>query len=181
MSWKNTEERYGSLSIGLHWLTLILIVLVYCTMEFRGVFPKGTPERDLMKQAHFIIGLSIFALTFLRIAARAIAPAPRIVPAIPQWQAIPAKLVHLALYALMLGAPLAGWLILSGEAKPIPLGLPALIEKNHSLAETVEHYHVLAAEIGYWLIGLHAAAAIFHKHVVKDNTLERMLPQRGNS
>ncbi len=32
MSWKNTEERYGSLSIGLHWLTLILIVLVYCTM-----------------------------------------------------------------------------------------------------------------------------------------------------
>ena len=60
-------------------------------------------------------------------------------------------------------------------------GLPALIEKNHGLAETFEHYHVLAAEIGYWLIGLHAAAAIFHKHVVKDNTLERMLPQRSNS
>ncbi len=25
MSWKNTESRYGSLTIALHWLTLLLI------------------------------------------------------------------------------------------------------------------------------------------------------------
>lgn len=179
MSWKNTEERYGNLSIAIHWLVLIMIVLVYFTMEFRGIFPKGTAERDLMKQAHFMLGLGIFFITFVRIAAHTLGNTPRIVPAIPMWQAIPAKLVHLGLYALMIGAPLAGWLILSAEAKPIPFDLPALVAKNHGLAETLEHYHVLAAEVGYWLIGLHAAAAVFHKHVAKDNTLDRMLPQRA--
>ncbi|MCK8665370.1 cytochrome B, partial [Pseudomonas azerbaijanoccidens] len=32
---------------------------------------------------------------------------------------------------------------------------------------------------GYWLIGLHAAAGLFHHFWVKDNTLERMLIERN--
>ncbi|ELN4741195.1 cytochrome b, partial [Escherichia coli] len=72
MSWKNTEHRYGSLSIGLHWLMLVLIAVVYFTMEFRGLFPKGTDERELMKQTHFMLGLSIFALVWVRLIARLI-------------------------------------------------------------------------------------------------------------
>jgi len=32
--------------------------------------------------------------------------------------------------------------------------------------------------VGYWLIGLHAAAALFHHYVVRDDTLRRMLPLR---
>jgi cytochrome b561 len=31
-----------------------------------------------------------------------------------------AKLMHLALYALMVGMPLLGWLTLSAESKPVP-------------------------------------------------------------
>ena len=72
MSWKNTEHRYGSLSIGLHWLMLVLIAVVYFTMEFRGLFPKGTDGRELMKQTHFMLGLSIFALVWVRLIARLI-------------------------------------------------------------------------------------------------------------
>lgn len=30
--------------------------------------------------------------------------------------------------------------------------------------------------IGYFLIGLHAAAALFHHYLLRDNTLRRMLP-----
>ncbi len=30
--------------------------------------------------------------------------------------------------------------------------------------------------VGYFLIGLHAAAALFHHYVMRDNTLARMLP-----
>ncbi len=182
MTWKNTEHRYGSLSIALHWLMLLLIAAVYLTIEFRGIFPKGSTERSLMVQTHFMLGLTVFALTWLRLLARVIAPTPQIVPAIPMWQAIPAKLMHLALYLLMIGAPLAGWLILSAKGKPIPfygLELPALISKNPDLAEQIEHWHILAANIGYWLIGLHAAAALLHHYISRDNTLTRMLPRRS--
>lgn len=181
MSWKNTDNRYGSLSIALHWLMLILIAGVYACIELKGNFPKGSEPRELLKQWHFMLGLGVFALVWLRLLARLIAPTPRIVPAIPLWQALPAKLVHLALYALMIGAPLAGWLILSAADKPIPffgLQLPALIGPNPDLAGQIKELHELAGVTGYWLIGLHAAAGLFHHFIRRDNTLTRMLPGR---
>jgi cytochrome b561 len=181
MNWKNSTSRYGTLSIALHWLMLVLIAVVYFTMEFRGLFPKGTDGRELMKQTHFMLGLGIFALVWLRLIARVTAPTPQIVPAIPAWQAIPAKLMHLALYALMIGAPLLGWLILSAMGKPIPffgLELPPLTSPDHDFGEQLEHWHVRLANAGYWLIGLHAVAGLLHHYVIRDNTLVRMLPSR---
>jgi cytochrome b561 len=108
MPWKNTALRYGSLSIAMHWLMLILIAGVYACIELKGNFPKGSDTRELLKQWHFMLGLAVFALVWLRILARVIAPTPAITPALPAWQAVPSKLMHLALYALMIGAPLAG-------------------------------------------------------------------------
>lgn len=181
MSWKNDERRYGSLSIALHWLMLVLLIGVYACIELKGNFPKGSEPRELLKQWHFMLGLSVFALVWLRLLARIIAPTPKIVPAIPAWQAIPAKLMHAALYALMIGAPLAGWLILSAAGKPIPffgLELPPLVDKNPDLAGQIKELHELAGTAGYWLIGLHAAAGLFHHYVSRDNTLTRMLPGR---
>ena len=89
--------------------------------------------------------------------------------------------MHLALYVFMIGMPIAGWLILSGEGKPVPffgLELPALIAKNHDLAETIEHWHKEVGEWAYYLVGLHAVAALYHHYIVKDNTVLRMLPRR---
>jgi cytochrome b561 len=182
MSWKNTEQRYGNVSIALHWLMLVLMIGVYACIELKGNFPKGSEPRELLKQWHFMLGLSVFALVWLRLLARLIAPTPKIVPAIPAWQAMPAKLMHLALYGLMIGAPLAGWLILSASGKPIPffgLELPPLIAENKPLAGQIKELHELAGTAGYWLIGLHAVAGLFHHYVSRDNTLTRMLPKRG--
>ena len=182
MSWKNTETRFGTLSISLHWLMLILIAAVYACIELKGNFPKGSDIREGLKQWHFMLGLAVFALVWLRLLARSLSPTPAIVPALPAWQAIPSKLMHLALYALMIGAPLAGWLILSAAGKPIPffgLELPALVNKDPDLAGTIREWHELAGSAGYWLIGLHAAAGLFHHYWVQDNTLTRMLPGRS--
>jgi cytochrome b561 len=33
--------------------------------------------------------------------------------------------------------------------------------------------------VGYFLIGLHAAAALFHHYVLRDDTLTRILPRRS--
>lgn len=182
MTLTNTPSRYSSLSIGLHWLMLLLIAGVYACIELKGNFPKGSETRELLKQWHFMLGLSVFALVWLRLLARLIGPTPAIVPAIPAWQAIPAKLMHLALYLLMIGAPLAGWLILSAAGKPIPffgLELPPLVDKNPDLAGQIKELHELAGTAGYWLIGLHAVAGLFHHFVSRDNTLTRMLPGRS--
>ena len=34
----------------------------------------------------------------------------------------------------------------------------------------------MAGTLGYWLIGLHAVAGLYHHYVVRDNTLLRMMP-----
>jgi cytochrome b561 len=37
-------------------------------------------------------------------------------------------------------------------------------------------WHETLAPLGYWLIGLHAVAALFHHYFLKDDTLRRMMP-----
>ncbi len=86
MNWKNNSDRYGSASIGLHWLMLVLIAAVYACIELRGVFPKGSDARELMKTWHFMLGLSVFILAFLRLLVRlASGSAPSIKPPIAGW------------------------------------------------------------------------------------------------
>lgn len=173
--------RFGAWSIGLHWLMLLLLVAVYACIELRGIFPKGSDPREMMKTWHFMLGLSVLALATLRLAVNIVSAAPEIKPDPPKWQKLSAKLTHLALYALMLGTPIAGWLLLSAAGKPIPffgLHLPALIGQSKDMAEFIKEIHETVATAGYFLIGLHAAAALYHHYVVGDNTLQRMLPGR---
>ena len=179
MAMTNTRDRYGALSITMHWLMFLLLVAVFACMELREIYPKGSEPREALKSWHFTLGLTVFALVWLRLALRLSQAVPAITPQPARWQDILGKLVHLALYAFMLGMPVLGWLILSGEGKPVPfygLELPGLIAENEVLAEDIEEIHTTIGEIGYYLIGLHAVAALFHHYFLKDNTLRRMLP-----
>ncbi|MBK3868486.1 cytochrome B [Pseudomonas stutzeri] len=180
MTASNPLMRYGRLSIALHWLMVLLIVGVYATIELKGNFAKGSEPRELLKQWHFMLGLTVFALVWLRLLARWLRPAPTPVAG-ATWEHVLASLMHLALYALMIGLPLLGWLTLSAAGKPIPffgLELPALIGPDEALAGDFKELHETVGVLGYWLIGLHAAAALFHQYVRRDGTLLRMLPQR---
>ncbi len=181
MTWKNTTARYGSLSIGLHWLMFLLFIAVYALIELREIYPKGSDPREAMKTWHFMIGMLIFWLTWLRLAARVSGPTPDITPVPPNWQQLPAKLVHLGLYLLMIVMPLTGWLLLSAAGKPIPffgLQLPALIGESKEVAGQLKEVHEVIGTIGYYLIGIHIVAALYHHYLVHDNTLTRMLPWR---
>lgn len=181
MNWKNTTARYGSLTIGLHWLMLLLFIGVYGTIELRELFEKGSDPREALKTWHFMLGMLVFLLVWLRIAARLSGPTPAIVPEPVAWQQLASKLMHLALYVLMIAMPISGWLLLSASGKPIPffgLELPALIGENKDLAKQIKELHEFFGTAGYFLIGLHALAALQHHYMVRDNTLTRMLPER---
>lgn len=182
MNMKNTVDRYGSLSIAMHWLMLVLLVAVYSAILLREIYPRGSDPRDALKMWHFMLGLSVFALVFLRIALRFFGTTPRIVPEPPHWQHLLGTGMHLALYLFLIAMPLLGWLTLSAEGKPIPffgLELPAIWPQDKEFADTVNDLHETIGEIGYYLVGLHAAAALFHHYIVRDNTLRRMLPGRS--
>lgn len=182
MAWRNTTDRYGSLSITLHWLMLLVLAAVYACIELREFYPRGSDPRNALKAWHFMLGLTVLVLVLVRIAGRLLGPSPSIRPQPPKLQMLAARLLHLALYALMIGMPIAGWLILSAEGASIPffgLELPALIGQDKDLAEMIEDWHKTFGTVGYYLVGLHAAAALMHHYFVRDNTLLRMLPKRS--
>lgn len=181
MNLKTSTLRYGSFSIGIHWLMLLLFVAVYGTIELRELFEKGSDPREALKTWHFMLGMLVFMLVWLRLAARLSGPTPTITPELPKLQQLSATLLHLALYLLIIGMPLTGWLMLSAAGKPIPffgLELPALIGENKALAKQIKEVHEFVGTTGYYLIGLHAAAALYHHYLKHDNTLTRMLPGR---
>ncbi len=181
MSLKNSTDRYGSLSIGMHWLMVLLIVAVYACIELREFFPKDSDPRNALKMWHFMLGLSVFALVWIRLLMRVMQITPSIEPEPGAKQELAAKLIHLALYLLMIGMPLSGWIMLSAAGKPIPffgLSLPPLIAENRDLAKSIKEVHEAIGSTGYFLIGVHAAASLFHHYILRDNTLTRMLPGR---
>ncbi|MDI1272886.1 cytochrome b [Polaromonas sp.] len=171
--------RYGRASIALHWLMLIVIAAIYACMELSENFPKGSDLRVGLKNWHFMLGLSVLMLVAVRMVLRLSSATPPIQPAPPRWQVVPSRLMLVALYALMIGMPLLGWLTLSAEGQAIPfffVQLPALVNESKSVAKWAKDLHETGAGIGYFLIGMHAAAALFHHYFVRDNTLRRMLP-----
>lgn len=181
-STNTTADRYCTLSITLHWVMVVLLVAVYAFINLADVFPRSSEARNLMKTWHFMLGLSVLGLALLRIAVNITKTTPIITPNPPKWQILSAKWMHLALYVLMVCMPIAGWFLLSASGKPIPffgLQLPALIAANKELAGTIKEIHEAGGTIGYFLIGLHAVAGLYHHYFVKDNTLLRMMPKRG--
>ncbi len=179
MQWRNSTDRYGLLSIGLHWFMLFLLVAVYACIDLRELFPKGSDLREGLKTWHFMLGLSVLILASLRVVVHLTSTLPRVEPDPPGWQKLLAKLMQYALYGFMIAMPLAGWLMLSAAGKTIPffgLQWTALIGESKNVAEFIKEIHETGGTVGYFLIGFHAAAALFHHYVLHDGTLRRMLP-----
>ena len=179
MQWRNSTDRYGLLSIGLHWFMLFLLAAVYACIDLRELFPKGSDLREGLKAWHFMLGLSVLILASLRVVVHLTSTLPRVEPDPPDWQKLLAKLMHYALYGFMISMPLAGWLMLSAAGKTIPffgLQWPALIGESKNVEEFIKEIHETGGTVGYFLIGVHAAAALFHHYLLHDGTLRRMLP-----
>lgn len=182
MALRTSPSHYSRLSIAMHWVMLVLIALTYLCIELRELFARGSPERDFMRTAHFSLGLTVLALVCLRLVARVRGGRPSIEPSPPRWKHVASQVVQGLLYALMIGMPLGGWVVLSLRGDAIPffgLELPPLMGENKELGKLIRQWHGDIGRAGYALIGLHAAAALTHHFVWRDDTLRRMLPARS--
>jgi cytochrome b561 len=181
MEQRQHSSRYSAISITMHWLMFLLIVAVYACIELREIYPKGSDPREALKMWHFMLGLCVLLLIWVRLFFIVQTKRPEILPTPPKWQHVLSKIVQGLLYLLMIGLPILGWLMLSAKGKIIPffgLELPALMGENKALGDLIKEIHETGGTIGYYLIGLHAAAALFHHYVMRDNTLLRMLPKQ---
>lgn len=171
------KTRYSLSQISLHWATLLLIILTYAAMLTRDYFPED--NQPLVRLLHFNFGICVWLLMFLRIYLRTRHTTPVITPALPRWQIAASHAVHGVLYLLFLSLPVLGVLTLEFGGRDWYLfgwHVPQLVTPDPSLRRTVRTAHEFLANCGYYLIGLHALAAIYHHYFRKDDTLLRMTP-----
>lgn len=179
MAVKNSADRWGWVSLGIHWLTLLMI-LGLATAGFLMQELANSPAKVQVYSLHKSMGLTVLALTVLRLLWRRYAGVPQPEPGTPAWQALMAKLAHGALYLILLAMPISGWLYNSASGFPLKwFGLIALPKlsgydpelKQAALAAHETLFLALAA-----IVTVHALAALKHHYLNRDNTLRRMLP-----
>lgn len=172
-------NKYSSLQIGIHWLVFLLVIGAYCAMELRGFAPRS--YRPWFNVVHVSCGISILVLMVARLLVRLKYPAPPIVPKPKPMLTGLAHLGHLVIYLLFIVLPVIGLLMIYNRGNPwIAFGIvmPHAAEANFDLADTLKSWHVTLANLGYFVIALHAAAALMHHYFWKDNTLLRMMPRK---
>lgn len=169
--------RYASSQRFLHWLIAALVVLALLSIELKGWLPKGSSERALVKWAHTQFGISVLLLSLVRLAMLRRGMTPPISPQPPAWQMYAARLMHLALYALTLMVPLLGaaMMFLAGKSWSfVGLSLPTAMPPDSALAHQIENIHETMGNVLLWLAIAHAAAALYHHFIQRDDTLLRM-------
>lgn len=168
--------RYSRPAVLLHWAMALVIAIGYLAIEMRG--PKGSESRVFWTGVHLWCGSLVLALAVLRILWRLWRGAPPEIAA-ARIATFLARLVHVALYVFIVAQPLLGILMLNTGGHPLVLpgvGVPVTLVGADPLARTVIHRaHVLVGNFFYFVIGLHALAAIGHHVVFRDATLRRML------
>jgi superoxide oxidase len=180
-NWRNSKDRYGSISVALHWTMFLLLVAVYSSIELREFYPKGSELRETFKTWHYMLGIAVLAFVFLRLAVMFVGAFPRVRPALTLWQGRFSKTMHLALYLFMIVAPVVGWLTLSSQGTPVPffgLYLPALLAEEAATAAWTKTLHQAVGKLGYFLIAIHTAWALYQHYFFRSNALVNMLPKR---
>lgn len=176
MRFRNTTTSYGSVAKVLHWL---IAVLVLCMLVF-GFFLDDIPDdyKGMVYNVHKLTGLTILMLMLIRISWTAINPKPALPARTKWWEKWAERVVHMALYVMIVAMPLAGWIGSSASDKPPHLGRLNLllpVEQTKPLAKTSFFMHGLIAYFIIALLCVHIGAALLHHFVRKDNVLKRMM------
>jgi cytochrome b561 len=178
MPLRSDHTRWSTAAKTFHWL-MALLILGNGAFAFWMDGLKPSLQKINMFALHKSIGLTVLALFLLRVLWRAIDRRPPDVPA-PRWQHLAAKSVHGFLYLLIAAIPLSGWAFNSAHGFPLQyfkqFNLPALVEKNPGLSDTLGMVHVYLFWFLLLVLVAHVGGALKHHFIDRDDTLRRMLP-----
>src|SRR5262245_44825147 len=131
----------------LHWLIAAAILGMLVVGKYMHELPDTDANKFALYQLHKSTGITILALTIVRVAWRLWHPAPPLPATMAVWERWAAHGSHFLLYALMLGLPLSGWLRVSTDR----LGIPTLW---YGLFE-IPHFPVVSDRLTEWMHETH--------------------------
>jgi cytochrome b561 len=180
MEIRNSALRYGAVAQALHWSMAALILVQVVAGFVLEELPRKTALRSFAFDAHESVGLALLALVALRLAWRLAGPVPE--ESGPRWQHYAARIAHALLYALMIAVPLVGYAMVDAKGYDVAFfGAtgPDVLATDETLAQRLDRMHLVLAVALAALVALHVAAAVWHRFVLHDSVLSRMLPRSG--
>ncbi len=177
----NPDERFDQTSITLHWLTVLLIVVQFASIWAHEAVGHHSNLAAELLSLHRSAGVLTWVVVVARLCwRRYFAYLPPFPPSMPKFQQLIAKANECGLYVLLLAMPITGLARVLLRGKPFELfiwEIPALLEPDPAVRSVFMQAHVIGAEALMLLIALHAGAALFHRLVLRDGVLQRMLPR----
>ena len=180
---RNTAERWGRISIALHWTiaALILLVQIPAGLTMNRVGPGLL--QNVLYDTHKMTGLTVFALVVIRLAWRWANPVPELPADLPPWQAGLARLTHGLLYLLILAMPVSGFIYTATGGFPVPLfylvNLADFVPVSKPVAAVAKAVHLSLIWALLAVVVLHVAGALYHHLVRRDGVLRRMLSSKA--
>ncbi len=176
-----STSRFDTVTLWLHWITAALVLAQFATaLSLDHIDPSRI---DLVLAVHRSTGLALWGLAAARLIWRlTFMRLPAADRAYPRLQRLAARANEYAVYLLLLVQPATGLADTLFRAHPFSvfgLSVPILVAKSKPIYKAAHSLH----EAGGWalagLIGLHTAAALFHRLVLRDQVLQAMLPRFG--
>lgn len=173
------SARYTRTAMAFHWLLALLIIGSFSFGLYMVDLPFS-PARLKQYNWHKWAGITILALSALRLLWRLTHRPPALAAGTPAWQRRASHATHGLLYLLFFAAPLAGWAYSSAAGFPVVyfgvIALPDWVPRSPELAATLKLVHRGLTYSLAALVTLHVAAAIKHQWVDRDRLLARMNP-----
>jgi cytochrome b561 len=174
------DGRFDQLSIALHWFTVLLIIVQYGSLWLHDAAHHASNFAVASLSVHRSIGIVTWIVAVIRLVWRhSFADLPPFPPSMPKLQQVIAKANEYGLYLLLLVQPITGLARVWLRGEPFTLfvwAVPALFEPNPAIRTIFIEAHEIGGHALMILIGLHAGAALFHRLVLRDGVLQRMLP-----
>ncbi len=167
--------RHDPTTIALHWISALLVVVLWTIGQTVDVFPNG-PLRIDYRSVHIVLGVALGAVLLARLGWRL--TRRETLPPLDHGVLLAiARVTHWLLYALLVVAVGFGianvWV--RGDSIFNLFRIPAYDPGNRALMHLIGDRHALAANAVLIVAGVHAAAALFHHYILRDATLRRML------
>jgi cytochrome b561 len=170
---------FDTLTITLHWTTLLVVLTLFGSGLLYGQVEERSWAPPLL-QVHRSLGVTIWALTVFRLLWRVTgAQFPAFPPSMTPLHQLGARLSEYGLYALLLIQPATGLAQTILRGRPFELfawSIPPLVAKDAALVRIFHGVHEIGAWCLFALAGLHAAAALVHHFILRDDILEAMAP-----
>ncbi|MES2742718.1 MAG: cytochrome b [Pseudomonadota bacterium] len=172
-------QRYTKTAMAIHWLSALLIICAFTLGLVMTDIPGFTPSKLKYYSWHKWMGVTVLALACLRVLWRSFHRPPP-APPMPAWQHRAANASHILLYILIFAVPVSGYLYTLAAGVPVVyLGLfqlPVFMEANAALKPVLKNLHYALNLTLAAVVAVHAAAALKHHFLDRDDVLKRMLP-----